>query len=269
MFAALLNVTAAGAGNSAQLKSVSVKPVSVEGGKPIEVIIRLTRKGKVWVKLNSSDGSTIPVQANMPVYLNNVSSKSVYLDTNIISGSSRFVTIRVDAGAVWKTANVTVTPQGALGGSPGEEYSVYKIKSNNMRSLQRLAEREGFFFDSEFVSGIGSSPECSQRTTSTGIRLTANPGGLPGQVVDVNCKHRLFGGSQMLNSGWTLYKLVWSRINSPGTWRYFSRPRFGSRNPAFIVSMQSDFRGPIAEMELREVWLKGPPGAATWKEAFE
>lgn len=254
----------------AALKEVAIKPTSVEGGQPIEVIIRLTKKGSMWVKLNSSNNSIIPVQPNMPVQLKNVSSKSIHLDTNTITGSSQFVTISVSAGSVQRQASVSVTPQGALSGSTGGEYSVYKIKSNEMADLRRLAQTKGYHFDNQIEYSSAPFPDCSQTDTPTGIRLTATAGGAPGQAVDVICKFRLFGGQKTLNAGWTLYKLTWGNIKIPprGGWSYRSRPNFGTNNPSFIVGLQSNFLGPSAFMELQEVWLKGPKGA-TWKDAFE
>ena len=272
--AGLLHFTAVAAmAQPAQLNKVEIKPTPVEGGQPIEVIIRLTKKGNMWVKLNSSNNNIIPVQANMPVQLKDVSSKSIHLDTNIITGSSQFVTIKVSAGAVQRSASVSVKPQGATGGGTGGAYSIYKIKGSMLGELRTLAQSNGWTFTTKLEKPTGPDSEyCGLNTGARGITLNIISSALL-------CSYELFGGSRRLNTGWTLDKLVWSLLPTPPPrivsqirslyFYYGENPKFGTDNLYFKVFQEQDnFFGTIRSQHLLEIWLKGPQGA-TWQEAFQ
>jgi hypothetical protein len=247
-----------------QLKSVEIKPTSVEGGQPIEVIIRLTKKGNMWVKLNSSNNSVIPVQANMPVHLNNVSSTSIYLDTNVISGSSQFVTISVSQGALQRTASVSVTPQGALTGGGGGAYSIYKIKNSELALLYKHAQSKGWTFSPRTEFG-GPLSLCTINEDAQGIRLVANH--------PEACFFEFFGGNKLLAAGWTLDKLAWSTtVAFRKKLQYIDKPKFGTNDLYFKVHFNpktaSAVLVPTDIEHLHEIWLKGPQGQQ-WQDAFQ
>lgn len=244
----------------AQLNKVEIKPTTVEGGQPIEVVIRLTKKGNMWVKLNSSNTNIIPVKPNMSVHLNNVSSKSVFLNTNVISGSSQFVTISVTAGSVTRNASLSVTPPGALGG--GGAYSIYKIKNSELAVLYKLAKSKGWTFQPSTEFG-GPISMCTINEDAKGIKIVAaNPEA---------CFFDFFGGSRRLAAGWTLNKLVWSRLPGIRRFKYIEKPDFGTDNLHFKVHFipktgSAVFSSKDSE-HLFEIWLKGPQGGK-WQDAF-
>ena len=247
----------------AQLKSVELKPTSVEGGQPIEVIIRLTQKANMWVKVNSSNTSLIPIQANMPVHLNNVSSTSIFVDTNVnTTGASQFVTISVSQGALQRSASVSVTPQGALGG--GGSYSIYKIKNSELALLFKHAKSKGWTFSPSTEFG-GPLTLCTINEDAQGIRLLAQH--------PEACFYEFFGGNKRLATGWTLDKLAWSTtVAFRKKLQYIDKPKFGTDDIKFKIHFAPKTAGAVfgtTDIEhLREIWLKGPQGQE-WQDAFQ
>ncbi len=259
---------------AATLVRVETKPIRIEGGQPLEVIITLDKPGDVTVKLTSSNLNIINLQ-NFPVRLRHVSLKSFIFQTNPIAGNSQFVNIFASTGARTRMATFSVTPPGVLSGNATPtNIQTYFVARNDMDDLFRLAEEKGYHFDRKVEVSTGTTSTCSIiKDGRRGIGLRAKWGGPLGSSVLgdplVWCKFRLFGGQNTLKYGWTLKYLHWSKVPQPYSWQWISAPQFGSNKPSFILRLiipQGTTPGPI-NLYLQGMSLTGPKGK-NWKDAF-